>query len=166
MFSEGGSEDGVCWAGPAPLLCPARNYSVLRSSQGTIHLCSVKYPLFFQLSHVSQMAKFIHLSQPKNAITSFVGYIFPHLFQNVVSVQSHTFKFTTKGTFSKNKSVLVAQILDPICFDNWRMLEPYIFAQVKGFAHKLAQLLPPWTLIYCLSSLSQNISIFRISISW
>ena len=137
MFSEGGSGGGVCWAGPAPLLCPARNYSVLRSSQGTIHLCSVKYPLFFQLSHVSQMAKFIHLSQPKNAITSFVGYIFPHLFQNVVSVQLHTFKF------SKNKSVLVAQILDLICFANWRMLGPYVFAQVKSFARKLAQLLPP-----------------------
>ena len=141
MFSEGGSEDGVCWAGPAPLLCPARNYSVLRSSQGTIHLCSVKYPLFFQLPHVSQMVHFIHFYQPKNAITSFLEFIFPHLLQNIVSV--HTCKFTTKGAFSKNKSVLVAQILDPICFDNWRMLELYIFAQVKGFAHKLAQLLPP-----------------------
>ena len=128
MFSEGGSGGGVCWARPAPLLCPARNYSVLRSSQGTIHLCSVKYPLFFQLPRVSQMAHFIHFSQPKNAITSFVRFRFPHLLQNVVSVQLHTCKFTTKGTFSKNKSVLVAQILDPICFDNWRMLEPCIYS--------------------------------------
>ena len=155
---------GVCWARPAHLLCPPRNYTVLSSSQVIIHLCSVKYPLFFQLPHVSQMAQFIHFSQPKNAITSFVGYIFPHLLQNVVSV--HTCKFTTKGAFSKKKSVLVAQILDPICFDNWCMLGPYKFSQVKNFARKLAQLLPPWTLIYCWASLSQNISIFRITISW
>ena len=114
--------------------------------------------------HVSQMAQSIHFSQPKNAITSFVGYIFPHLLQNVVSV--HTCKFTTKGAFSKKKSVLVAQILDPICFDNWCMLGPYKFSQVKNFARKLAQLLPPWTSIYRWSSLSQNISIFRITISW